>query len=138
MSTIKDLAKALNIQSSTIRYYEKNGLIDFKRDENGYRTYDKKDLQRLKLILIMKYSNYSIQEISDVMKMNSVDTEDCKDLATQVILNKREEIKRKIATYTKILELADYLLGQTEKLIDEESDEFDEFIDDVFEKIKEH
>lgn len=138
MSTIKDLAKALNIQSSTIRYYEKNGLIDFKRDENGYRTYDKKDLQRLKLILIMKYSNYSIQEISDVMKMNSVDTEDCKDLATQVILNKREEIERKIATYTKILELADYLLGQTEKLIDEESDEFDEFIDDVFENIKDH
>lgn len=138
MSTIKDLAKSLNIQSSTIRYYEKNGLIDFKRDENGYRTYDKKDLQRLKLILIMKYSNYSIQEISDVMKMTSVDTENCKDLATQVILNKREEIERKIATYTKILELADYLLGQTEKLIDDESDKFDEFIDTVFEKMKEH
>lgn len=47
-----ELEKEIGLSKYTIRYYEKEGLIQPKREENGYRDYDDETVQKLKIILI--------------------------------------------------------------------------------------
>ncbi|TPR55070.1 MerR family DNA-binding transcriptional regulator [Enterococcus sp. OL5] len=56
---IKDVAKLLSIETSTIRYWEKCGLISLRRDEaNGYRYFDTATF--LKLVDIVFYRSIQI------------------------------------------------------------------------------
>lgn len=64
MYRISELAKKLNINSDTIRYYEKMNLIEPKREENGYRIYTNEDYLKLEEILFIKDLGYTLTEIS--------------------------------------------------------------------------
>lgn len=44
--TIKEVEKCLDIPRATVRYYEKEGLIDPIREENGYRDYSEEDVEK--------------------------------------------------------------------------------------------
>ena len=41
-----ELEKEIGLSKYTIRYYEKEGLIQPKREENGYRDYDDETVQK--------------------------------------------------------------------------------------------
>ena len=42
---IRDLEQQTGLDRATIRYYEKEGLLNPHRTENGYRDYSDTDLQ---------------------------------------------------------------------------------------------
>lgn len=44
---ISDVERLTGLLATTIRYYESRGLVQVKRKENGYRTYDKKTVEIL-------------------------------------------------------------------------------------------
>ena len=44
---IKEVQEKLKISSYTLRYYEKMGLIQPYRDENGYRNYNEEDVHKI-------------------------------------------------------------------------------------------
>ena len=54
--TIKEVEQILGIPRATVRFYEKEGLIEPK-EKNGYRDYSQTDVIRLK-------DNYSSQDRS--------------------------------------------------------------------------
>ena len=58
--TIKEVEQILNIPRATIRYYEKEKLIDPQRTENGYRDYSDEDVELLKKIIILHFVDYRI------------------------------------------------------------------------------
>lgn len=60
---ISEISKILNIQPSTIRYYEQRGLIISQRASNGYREYNDASLELLKLLLYAKELGFSLSEI---------------------------------------------------------------------------
>ncbi|HBM4486216.1 TPA: MerR family transcriptional regulator, partial [Listeria innocua] len=95
----------------TIRYYEKNGLLDVKRSENSYREYGEDDEEKIKLILVMKYSGFSIKEIKELLSLNNelVLEDDCVDQTNQMILKKKSEMLAKIENYKKVVELLDLM-----------------------------
>lgn len=111
MSTIKEIAKRLNIPASTIRYYEKQGLLDIQRKNNNYREYSLEDEQKLKLILVMKYSGFSIKEIKALLTLNNSPTmeDQCIRETNNLISKKKNEILEKINNYQKIVALLDML-----------------------------
>lgn len=110
MQRIKAFSDKLAIPASSIRYYEKKGLLETKRTENKYRVYDGDDEQRLKLILVMKYSGFSIKEIKELLSFsNTPDEEDCIKRTNDLLLTKREELLVKIANYQKIIDLLDLM-----------------------------
>ena len=50
--SIKEAAKIMNISTSTIRYYDKEGLLPFiERSESGYRSFSENDLTMMQIIL---------------------------------------------------------------------------------------
>ena len=65
--TIKEAEELLKIPRATIRYYEKEKLIDPKREENGYREYDDKDIATLKKVIIFRKLGLPVSEIEDIL-----------------------------------------------------------------------
>ena len=54
------------LSKQTILYYEKEGLINPERNENGYRNYSDENLQQLMLIKLLRSMNVSIDD-SDIL-----------------------------------------------------------------------
>ena len=52
--TIKEVEQELGIPRASIRFYEKERLIEPKREENGYREYDEKDVATLRKVIIFR------------------------------------------------------------------------------------
>ena len=53
----------LGLTIDTIRNWEMNGLLKVKRKKNGYRIYDSDDINRLKIIRLLRCANYSLSAI---------------------------------------------------------------------------
>ena len=65
--TIKDIEQVLNVPRATIRFYEKEGLINPERAENGYRDYSDQDVEKLKKIIILRKIGLSVNDIEDLL-----------------------------------------------------------------------
>ena len=64
--TIKELEKILGIPRATVRFYEKEGLINPIREDNGYRDYSEDDVERLRKIIILRKIGMSVEDINDI------------------------------------------------------------------------
>lgn len=106
MYSIKEFAKELKVKVSTIRYYERVGLIVPKRSDNGYRLYGDDELKRTRYILVMKYAAFSIDEIKQMLSMMVLPTTpDCEFKSEQLLVTKERELTQKIARYQEVLAL---------------------------------
>lgn len=56
-------AMELGLTIDIIRNWERNGLLTVKRKENGYRVYNSNDMNRLKIIRVLRCANYSLSAI---------------------------------------------------------------------------
>jgi len=62
--SISEVAKALNLTSYTLRYYDKEGLMPFvERTPSGTRKFKESDLAALKVIECLKSTGMPIKEI---------------------------------------------------------------------------
>ncbi len=67
---IGDVTKKTGLTADTLRYYEKIKLLPrVSRNASGIREYDDKDISRLKFIQRAQKMNFSLAEISDLLKM---------------------------------------------------------------------
>lgn len=61
---IGEVAKKLNISTSTLRFYDKHGLLPFvQRDEHGNRQFNDNDLNYLDVITVLKRSGVPVETI---------------------------------------------------------------------------
>ena len=68
MKNIKEAEELTGISRQNIRYYEKMGLLNPKRDAgNGYRKYDEEDIERLKVILLFRKLDMPLEEIHKLL-----------------------------------------------------------------------
>jgi DNA-binding transcriptional MerR regulator len=69
MQTIGELAKILNIRTSAIRFYEKEGLIPSgERNQSGYRVYDVEIRNRILLIQRAQNLGFSLADIKILLE----------------------------------------------------------------------
>jgi len=69
MYSIKEVSQMLHLPASTIRYYDKEGLLPFvKRTEAGYRVFDDGDITMLKIIECLKLTDMPIKDIRQFTK----------------------------------------------------------------------
>ncbi len=88
----KDLEVALGLSKHTIRYYEKEGFIHPKRDENGYRDYGDEDLQILALVKFLRNLNISIDDVKGIMA-GQVNFQECLEVNKIHLEKQIESIK---------------------------------------------
>lgn len=64
--SITQVVKATGLQSSALRYYEREGLIKPAGRASGRRLYEKSVLQRLAVISLLREVGFTINEISEL------------------------------------------------------------------------
>ena len=67
--TVGEMARRLGVPASTIRYYDKEGLLPFVgRSSGGIRVFTEKDFEWLRIIECMKKAGMSIKDIRQELK----------------------------------------------------------------------
>lgn len=70
--TIKEVEKLTGLTAKSIRYYEDKGLIKVERnEENDYRSYSEADVNRLKKIKLLRYLEFSVEEVKTMLDMET-------------------------------------------------------------------
>ncbi|CDL84374.1 Zn(2+)-responsive transcriptional regulator [Xenorhabdus szentirmaii] len=103
MYRIGQLAKLAKVTPDTIRFYEKQGLMDHKgRTEGGYRLYIEQDLQRLKFIRYAKQLGFTLEAIIELLSIR-VDPEHhtCQE-SKQIVDCRLQEIEEKLLEMQKM------------------------------------
>jgi DNA-binding transcriptional MerR regulator len=115
MYKIGRLAELTECQPVTIRYYEKEGLLDKPtRGENGYRWYEHKDLERLLFIRHCREHGIPISDVKMLLKLRQAPEGDCHpvDQLIDDIINKLEEQLKSIRKLKKnLMTLKDHCSG---------------------------
>lgn len=108
---ISEIEKITGISKQAIRFYEKEGLISPKRNQdNQYREYDENDVRTLKMIYVFRKVGLSVGEISKVLK---------EEVSINDAMNKRRaEIIKERKEQEQLIEFCDSLKLQSKEWID--------------------
>lgn len=102
--TIGEVSKSTNIPISTLRYYDKVGLLSpaFKNDDTNYRYYTPMQIITLKVINHMRHLGFSIEYIKS--HFENMDYEHTLQLFEKVLLETKLEIKKLKNTEKELVE----------------------------------
>lgn len=93
---IGSAAKATNLPSKTIRYYEEIGLISPGRAANGYRDYADEDVHRLKFLQRSRSLGFTIEECRLLLSLYDDEARASADVRA-VALEKIKKVDEKIS-----------------------------------------
>ncbi|MFC1523263.1 MerR family transcriptional regulator [Thermodesulfobacteriota bacterium] len=109
--TIGKVAKQAGVGIETIRFYERQGLIEPPpRTASGYRIYPQDCIARLHFIKRAKDLGFSLKEIKELLVLHS-DPHATKADIKQKTLLKIENVKQKITDLTRIQAALEHLAG---------------------------
>ena len=67
--TIGELARAAGVPSSTIRYYEREGLLrPSSRSPSNYRIYSESELERLRFIRAAQATGFTLDDVTQLLR----------------------------------------------------------------------
>ena len=94
--TIGQVAKLTDLHVETIRYYQREGLIEEpdRPAGGGYRTYPESIIQQLHFIRRAKQLGFTLHEINDLL---NIDGQQACAAANEFAQEKLDELKQKIA-----------------------------------------
>lgn len=96
--TIGQLAKRAEVGVETVRFYERQGLLEEPdRRASGYRQYEESVVQRLQFIRRAKELGFTLNEIKDLLSLRLDPTTTCADVK-QRAESKIDDIEAKIRT----------------------------------------
>ena len=103
MYLIGQLAKQCEVSSDTLRFYEKNGLLEpAARSESGYRLYSEENLSRVNFILRAKTIGLSLDEIRELLDIRlEASQHSCAEVKA-ITQAKLDEVDIKIAELARI------------------------------------
>ena len=89
--TIQELERKSGLERANIRFYEKEGLLNPERKENGYRDYSEADLRLLMKIKLLRRLDFSVEAIRSLINGNT-DLEQALERRLQAIGMQRREL----------------------------------------------
>lgn len=106
--TIGEMAKIVNIAPSTLRYYDKEGLLPFvERTESGIRMFKDADYEWLCVIDCLKNAGMGIKDIKKFIDMAIASDATIKE-RLQMILRQRASVKEQMEKLQQTLDILDY------------------------------
>ncbi|MGN1116279.1 MAG: MerR family transcriptional regulator [Candidatus Ornithomonoglobus sp.] len=106
--TVSETAKILNVAPSTIRYYDKEGLLPFvERSAGGIRMFKDKDFEWLFVIECLKKTGMPIKDIKSFIDMAVAGDETINE-RLELIIKQRDSVIRQIKELQGILDILNY------------------------------
>lgn len=109
---IQELADKMGLTIHTIRFYEKEGLLDnrhVRRESNNYRNYSEEAIERLKLIKKFQSIGCSLAELKEALQDHDTNSRTNLQIIDW-IQGKKEEIERKKQEYDQMLDTLNKML----------------------------
>lgn len=107
MKTIGEVSKEFNLSISTIRFYDKEGLLKQVKRENGIRKFDDKDIDTLFYIECLKKAGMQIKDIKKFLDYVEKGNSTLKQ-RLEMITTQRETVENEIAEKQKVLDVLKY------------------------------
>lgn len=92
--TAGEIAKISGVSARTIRFYDEKGIlkpVDY--SESGYRYYDISSIEKLQKILMLKFLDFSLENIEKFLE-NQVSLSDSLKMQEKMLVEKKEHIER--------------------------------------------
>lgn len=106
--TVGEMAKVLNVNTSTLRYYDSEGLLPFvERSSGGMRMFSEKDYEALMVINCLKKSGLTIREIKRFIEM-AMQGDETIEQRLALFTSRREAVQKQIAELQQTLRLLNY------------------------------
>ena len=106
--TIGETAEKMGSTASTIRYYEKEGLLpNIKRDKNGIRFFTENDLQSLKIIECLKATGMPIKDIRKFIDLCAEGDNSLQERYA-LFLDRKAAVQKQIEELKKIEKVIDF------------------------------
>ncbi|MDR2833446.1 MAG: MerR family transcriptional regulator [Streptococcaceae bacterium] len=106
MKTIKEISDELSVSAYTIRFYEKEGLLNIPRNDRGIRDFDQHSIEVLKALL--HYRNAGVA-LGDIKKMFA--NYDNHEYVQSLLLETKKELELKMAEMQATMKFLDYKIG---------------------------
>ncbi|KMZ54610.1 MerR family transcriptional regulator [Dorea sp. D27] len=106
--TVGEMADKLNVAPSTLRYYDKEGLLPFvERSSGGIRMFKEEDFQWLSIIECLKKTGLPIKEIKTFIDW-CMEGDGTIAQRLELMQKQRETVKKQIAQMQETLAVLDY------------------------------
>ena len=106
--TVGEMAKLLDIPASTLRYYDKEGLLPFvERSSGGIRMFKEQDYEWLKMIECMKKAGMSIKDIKKYIEL-TIQGDDTIHERLELFQRQRQLVQEQMKALQRTLDVLDY------------------------------
>lgn len=105
---VGEMAKMLGVSASTLRYYDKEGLLPFvERSSGGIRMFRDSDIEWLQVIGCMKKAGMSIRDIKHYIEM-ALQGDETIGLRLDMFRRQREALKAQMEELRHAMEMVEY------------------------------
>lgn len=106
--TVGEMAKLLGIPSSTLRYYDKEGLLPFvERSPGGMRLFQEKDYEWLKIIECLKKTGMSLKDIRKYIQL-SMQGDETISMRLELFYKQRKLLQEQMDSLQQTMETLNY------------------------------
>lgn len=106
--TVGEMAKLLGVTASTLRYYDKEGLLPFvERSSGGIRMFRELDIEWLRVIECMKKAGMSIKDIRQYIEL-ALKGDDTIELRLMMFRRQKEVLQQKMAEMQHTMAMVEY------------------------------
>jgi DNA-binding transcriptional MerR regulator len=102
--SIGEFAKILGVTPSTLRYYEKEGLLTPNRDENNLREFTDDDIGWAQFLLHLKDSGMLVTELREYTKWRKIGDETIPE-RLDLLKNRKHLVEREIKVLQQSLDI---------------------------------
>ncbi len=96
--TIGALAKRANVPASTVRYYERTGLLQpAGRTDSNYRVYNEDAIERLQFVASAKNAGFTLDDISNLLAIRDGHSSPCSEVQA-LVETRLDDVKLKLDT----------------------------------------
>lgn len=106
--TVGEMAKKLGVAPSTLRYYDKEGLLPFvARSEGGVRLFKEADQEWLKIIVCLKKTGMPLRDIREFVQM-AMEGDRTIESRLALIIKQKETVKAQIEDMEATLRILEF------------------------------
>ena len=110
MYTVSEAAEILKIPASTIRFYDKNGLLpNISRSQGGIRLFAESDIELLREIISLREWGFSVKEIARYVELEETESGQAERLS--MLEERRKAIDAELERLEKVKKLLEEKCG---------------------------
>ena len=118
--TITEFSQKMNLPPSTLRYYEKEGLLPSKRQNNSHRIYSDSDIPWLTIISCLRSTGMSVKDLRHYVELCEQGDKTVQE-RKQIILNQKQKIEEQLKEVKIHLDLINMKLDRYDEIISKQT-----------------